>query len=170
MNFPSPLPSLVLCVALHAQVVDVKPQGGGDLKIGNTLYRFELMNLRSAPAKGGLPGAVKLQGRLVAKDGTPDFQLDLTVLKNGSIYMLNIHRKASGAYPDNWAATQKTHTRALVMEVRAGGRIELRCEGRLTGIIARQPREAPWSGTLWAVFPGAPGEGPDQALPEGQKD
>lgn len=155
MNFLRTLPCLALCAAMNAQVIDLKPQGGGDLKIGNTLYRFEPTGLSSAPPKGGLPGAVKLEGNLVPQDGTQAFHMVLTLLKDGSLYMLRIERRTSGVYPDSWAATLKTRTRALRLEDGPGGRVEIRCEGRLTGIVAKRPQEATWSGTFWAVFPGA---------------
>jgi hypothetical protein len=136
----------------------LKPQGGGDLRIGSTQYRFELTDLRSAPPKGGLPGAVKLEGDLVPRDGGRPFHMALTVLKSGSLYLLYIHRNTPGGYPDSWSpalkASPRASTHALMLEDRPGGRVELRCEGTLSGIIARQPQERAWSGTLWAVFPG----------------
>jgi hypothetical protein len=158
MNFPRILHGLGLCACLGAQGLDLSPKGGGDLRIGGTQYRFELTGLSSAPPKGGLPGAVKLEGNLIAGDSSRPFHMTLTVLKNGSLYLLYIHRSASGGYPDSWSpslqARLKASTRALRLEDRPGGRIELSCEGTLTGMIGRQPREANWSGALWAVFPG----------------
>jgi len=170
MNFLRPLAGFALCTALGAQALDMKPQGGGELKIGDTPFRFEITSLSSAPAKGGLSGAVRLEGNLIALDASPGFQINLTVLKNGSLYMLHIHRKTSGPYPDSWAATQKTRTHALVMEDRAGGRVEIRCEGRLTGIIAKQPRDATWSGTIWGIFPGETADALTRKGPGGQMD
>lgn len=154
MNFQPALISLTLCACLQAQPRELKPRGGGELKIGSMRYHFEIKSLSAAPAKAGLPGAVKLEGNLIPEDGSPAYQTTVTVLKNGSLYMLQILRKNTGSYPDTWAATLKTRTRALAMDDRPGGRIELRCEGRLTGVIAKRPQEAEWSGTLWAVFPG----------------
>lgn len=158
MNFLRALPCLVLCGALNAQVIDLKPHGGGELKIGGNLFRFELTDLSSAPPKGGLPGAVKLEGNLVPVNAAQSFHMILTVLKDGSLYMLRIDRKTSSAYPDGWAATQKTRTHALRLEDRPGGRVELRCEGLLTGVIAKRPQNTTWSGTVWAIFPGNAGE------------
>jgi hypothetical protein len=154
MYFPRVLSCLTLCGCLGAQAVLLKPKGGGELRIGPTLYRFDLTNLTFAPAKGGLSGAVKLEGSLVPGDRSRPFRMALTVLKDGSLYMLRIDRKGADAYPDTWAATAKTHTRALRLEDRPGGRIDLRCEGPLTGIIAKRPQTATWSGQLWAVSPG----------------
>lgn len=159
MNFLNPLPSLVLCATPSAQMVEMKPKGGGELKIGDTLYRFDLTRLSTAPPKGNLSGAVKLEGNLVPQDAARAFHLTLTVLKDGSLYMLRIDRRPPGSYPDTWAATPKTRTRVLKLEDRPGGRIEIRCEGRLTGVLGQQPQDRPWSGTLWAVFPSAEGEG-----------
>jgi hypothetical protein len=147
-----------LCASLGAQGMNLKPQGGGDLRIGGIPYRFELTDLSSAPPKGGLPGAVKLEGDLVPRDAGRPFHMVLTVLKNGSLYLLYIHRATPNGYPDSWSpslnARIRARTKALSLEDRPGGRIELRCEGTLTGIIAKQPKESTWSGALWAVFPG----------------
>ena len=158
MNFLRVLPCLGLCACLGAQGMDLRPKGGGDLRIGGTQYRFELTDLSSAPPKGGLPGAVKLEGNLTPKDSSRPFHMTLTVLKNGSLYLLYIHRSPSSGYPDSWSpslkARAKACTHALKLEDRPGGRVELSCEGTLTGMIGRQPKEAIWSGTLWAEFPG----------------
>jgi hypothetical protein len=154
MNFLCALPCFGLCAILGAQAIDLKPKGGGDLRIGETRYQFELADLSSAPPRGGLPGAVRLEGDLVPLTPGRPFHMVLTVLKNGSLYLLHIDRRSPHSYPDSWAPTAKARTRALALEDRPGGRIELRCEGILTGIIARQPQKAAWSGTLWAIFPG----------------
>lgn len=154
MNFRSALPLVAASGILCAQMAPFRPQGGGSIKIGEMAYRFEPTDLLTAPAKGGLPGVVRLEGNLVPKDGSRPFHMTLTMLKDGSLYMLRVERKASGAYPDTWAATQKTRTHALHMQDHPGGRVEIRCEGHLTGIIAKRPQEAEWSGTLWATFPG----------------
>jgi hypothetical protein len=154
MNFLRALPFLALGAVVSAQALDLKPKGGGELKIGGTTYRFELTNLTSAPPKSGLPGAVKLEGNLVPADGGAKLHMGLTVLKGGGLYMLRVERKAAGSYPDNWAATTKTWARPLKLEDRPGGRVEIQCGGGLTGVIAQRPQEATWSGTLWAVFPG----------------
>ncbi|MDR3685128.1 MAG: hypothetical protein P4L11_15475 [Geothrix sp.] len=154
MNFLRALPYLALGVAMSAQIIDLKPDGGGDLTIGGVAYRFELTGLMSAPPRDGLPGAIRLEGDLVPRKGGRPFHMVLTVLKNGSLYLMHMERGAPHAYPDNWAATPKTRTRALKLEDRPGGRIELRCEGPVTGIIAKRPQDATWSGTLWATFPG----------------
>jgi|GEM_PF-4826606 hypothetical protein len=153
MNFLRVLPHLVLCVAMSAQIIDLKPKGGGNLKIGGVSYRFELTGLMSAPPKGGLPGAIRLEGNLVPDAGHP-FHMVLTVLKSGSLYLMHMERNLPNAYPDNWAATPKTRIHALKLEDRPGGRVELRCEGPVTGIIAQRPQDATWSGTIWATFPG----------------
>lgn len=157
MNFLHPLICFTASLSLQAQVIDLQAKGGGDLKIGATSYQFVLTDLTSAPAKAGLPGAVKLVGNLVPKDGSGAFHLSLTILKNGTLFTLNIERRNGKAYPDSWAATLKTKTRAPRMEDRPGGRIEIQCEGPLTGVIAQKPTKADWSGTLWAVFPGESG-------------
>jgi len=154
MNFQPVLIGLAFCGALQAQGMVLRPRGGGELRIANQRYRFQLTDLSTAPPKGGLPGAIRLEGNLQPQDGSGPFHLVLTVLAGGSLYMLQIQRKRPGGYPDNWAATLKTHTHALKWVDRPGGRIEIQCEGSLTGIIAKQPKEAEWSGTLWGIFPG----------------
>ena len=108
MNFPDALPNLVLCAAMSAQILDLKPKGGGDLKINGIFYRFELTGLMCGPPpKGGLPGAIGLEGNLVPEAGRP-FHMVLTVLKNGSLSLMHMERSLPNAYPDNWAATPKT--------------------------------------------------------------
>jgi hypothetical protein len=154
MNFPRALSLVALCTALGAQTIDLRPRGGGELKIGASSYRFEPTGLMSAPPKGGLPGAVRLEGDLVPQGAGLPFHLVLTVLKNGTLYLMHMERGAPHSYPDTWAATPGSRTLAIRLEDRPGGRVELRCEGPVTGIIAKRPENATWSGTLWAVFPG----------------
>jgi hypothetical protein len=162
MNFFRALPCLCLGLALQAQSLDLRVAGGGELTIAETTYRFEPGSLFTAPPKGGLPGAIRIQGRLVPTRGAGAFDLDLTVLKTGTLYQLRLERKGPGAYPDSWAATAKTRLRPLSLQDRPGGRVELECLGPLTGVIARKPRTASWSGRIWATFPGeaAPAPGP----------
>lgn len=154
MNFLRTLSCLALCCVMEGQALDLAPQGGGTLKIDGVPYRFEVTDLSSAPPKGGLPGAIRLEGRLVPQGATQAFRLSLTVLKDGSLYMLRIERKAPGSYPDSWAATLKTIARAERLEDRPGGRIDIHCEGPLTGVVAGHPKNSSWSGSLWARFPG----------------
>lgn len=154
MNFLRPLICLGVSLNLQAQTIDLKAKGGGELKIGATRYTFILTDLGTAPPAGGLPGAVRLVGRLAPKDGSGAFQMTLTVLNTGSLYTLHIERRQGRSYPDTWAATAKTKTRALRLDERPGGRIELQCEGPLTGVVSQRPTQAEWSGRLWAVFPG----------------
>ncbi len=157
-----PILGLIACLSLQAQVLELKLQGGGELTIGATTYQFSLKNLSMAPAKGGLPGALKLEGDLLPRNGGRHFHLALTVLKNGALYLLNIYRRNGQAYPDSWCATLKTRATVLRLEDRPGGRIEIQCEGPLTGVIAQRPASASWSGTLWALIPGG------EASPENQ--
>ncbi|HJV49409.1 MAG TPA: hypothetical protein VJ549_09060 [Geothrix sp.] len=152
MNFQSALPCLLLCGTLQAQVAERDPRGGGALKIGGTSYRFRPTSLFRAPDKGSLGGAIRLEGTLTAKEAPRPFHLALTLLKDGSLYMLRIERKAPGAYPESWAATRGTRILTKNPGARHGGRMEVQCEGPLTGIIAQRPQEAAWSGTLWVVF------------------
>jgi len=166
MGLLSTLLSVLVAVSLQAQgVVELKATGGGDLKIGAINYQFTLTDLSMAPPKGGLPGAVRLTGTLASRDGSPDFRLDLTVLKNGTLYMLVIQRRNGQAYPDSWNATAKTRARILKLDDRLGGRLEIRCDGPLTGVLAQKPVHATWSGTLWAIFPGGPSPEAEQAKP-----
>ncbi|MBI1753229.1 MAG: hypothetical protein HY014_00360 [Acidobacteria bacterium] len=145
---------LAQTLTLQGQTVDLKAKGGGTLKIGATTYDFALTDLATAPPAGGLPGALKLVGRLVPKDGSGAFRMTLTLLNTGSLYTLRIERRQGQTYPDSWAATAKTKTRALRLEERPGGRVEIQCEGPLAGVISQRPAKADWSGRLWAEFPG----------------
>ncbi|WP_257304266.1 hypothetical protein [Geothrix campi] len=154
MNFFRPLAALCLGTLLQAQSIDIQAKGGGEVKIGAIAYHFELKAFSTAPPKGGLPGAFRLQGRLVPVEPGQPFALDLTVLKTGSLYMLRIHRQSTGSYPDSWAATAKTRLRPISLQDSPGGRVEVECLGPLSGIIARKPQTAVWQGRLWATFPG----------------
>jgi hypothetical protein len=153
MNFLRLLAALCLGLTLQAQAIDALAMGGGELKIGTVTYRFELKALFTAPPKGGLPGAFRIQGRLVPTDASPAFDLDLTLLKTGTLYMLRIDRKGAASYPDSWAATAKTRLRPVSLQDGPGGRVEVECLGTLSGVIARKPRTAAWQGHLWATFP-----------------
>ncbi|WP_257309181.1 hypothetical protein [Geothrix fuzhouensis] len=154
MNFLRPLAALCLACTLQAQTIDAQATGGGELKIGARTYRFELKALFTAPPKGGLPGAFRFQGRLVPTGSEQPFDLDLTVLKTGTLYMLRIDRKGVDSYPESWAATLKTRIRPISMKDGPGGRVEVECLGTLSGIIARKPQVATWQGRIWATFPG----------------
>jgi hypothetical protein len=154
MNFLRPLAVLCLSFSLQAQAIDAQATGGGELKVGTMAYRFELKALFTAPPKGGLPGAFRIQGRLVPTGSDRPFDLDLTVLKTGTLYMLRIDRKGVDAYPESWSATLKTRIRPISMKDGPGGRVELECLGSLSGIIARRPQTASWQGRIWATFPG----------------
>lgn len=154
MNFIRPLALFCFAAALQGQAIDAHATGGGELKIGADVYRFELKALFTAPPKGGLPGAFRIQGRLLPAGSTPPFDLDLTLLKTGALYMLRIDRKGSDPYPDSWAATLKTRVRPVSLQDGPGGRVEVECLGTLAGVISRKPRTAAWRGRLWAIFPG----------------
>lgn len=153
MNFIRPLATLCLAATLPAQTIDAQAKGGGELKIDGTLYHFELKALYTAPPKGGLPGAFRIQGRLVPEDQAQALDLDLTVLKTGTLYMLRILRKGPGGYPDTWSATGKTRARITLLEDHFGGRLEIACSGPLTGVIGRRPKTTTWRGSLWVILP-----------------
>lgn len=156
MNFPRPLPWLILPVALTAGQAPL--QGGGSLTLGHAAYRFVPNDLSLAEPKGGLPGAVRIRGELVPEAGGAAYALELVVLWNGRLYLLSIRRGQKAQYPDTWAATLDTRVKLLALEDHPGGRIELECEGRLTGVVDRRPVSGSWQGRLWAIFPEPEGE------------
>ena len=151
MNFPRPLPWLLLPAALTAGQAPL--QGGGNLTLGGAAYRFVPQDLSLAEPKGGLPGAVRIRGELVPEAGGAPYHMELVVLRSGRLYLLHLRRGARGQYPDTWAATLSTRVRILALGDHPGGRLELACEGRLTGVVGRRPVSAPWAGRIWAVFP-----------------
>ncbi|WP_243315848.1 hypothetical protein [Geothrix paludis] len=155
MNFLRALPCLFLAFGLQAQApgLEAVVRGGGDLTLDGIPYRLELASVASIPARSGLPPLVRLTGRLVPEEAARAFDLELSVLKNGTLYMLRVVRQKSGGYPDSWAATGKTRVRFTRLEDRSGGRLELACSGPLTGVIGRKPRNATWRGSLWAELP-----------------
>ncbi|HEX9009297.1 MAG TPA: hypothetical protein VF804_02940 [Holophagaceae bacterium] len=156
MNFLHPLPWLILPVALAASQGPI--QGGGTLTLGHTAYRFMPKDLAAAGPKEGLPGALRIRGELIPETGGPVYTLELVVLRNGRLYLLNLRHGTRGQYPDTWAATLSTRVRILALEDHPGGRVELACEGRLTGVVDRRPVSGSWQGHLWAIFPEPEGE------------
>jgi hypothetical protein len=155
MNFLRALPCLLLAFGLRAQVpgLEAVVRGGGDLTIDGVPYHLELAAVASIPARSGLPPLVRLTGRLVPGGPALAFDLELVVLKDGTLYTLRLVRQRPGAYPDSWAATGKTRVRFTRLEDHSGGRLELACSGPVTGVIGRQPRTATWRGSLWAELP-----------------
>ena len=151
MNFLRALPCLLIPLALAA--TPPHPDGGGSLTIGAERYRFEPKDVASAYPMGGLPGAIRLRGSLLPEGPGRAFELELVVLKDGRLYLLNLHRKGKDGYPDTWAATEKTGVKVIALEDHPGGRVELACKGPLTGVVGRKPVTASWQGHLWAVFP-----------------
>jgi hypothetical protein len=155
MRLRSMMLASVLCLASQAQVSSERTAtGGGELRIGNTAYHLTLTEFSTALPKGGLPGAVRFRGTLTSVDGKAPWFLNLTVLKNGTLYLLSIQRPTHAGNPDIWNATLKTRVRFLKRDDRLGGRTELQCEGPLTGVIGQKQVSASWSGTLWALQPG----------------
>lgn len=139
------------------QLLDPLPlnaNGGGHLKIGNSPYRFILEDLVTLKAKGNTPGALKFTGRLIPTDGTAPYKMTLTLLKNGTVYTMVIQRRKGKAYPDSWNATAKTRVRILTLHDRLGGRVEISCEGPLTGVVGQLPVNADWSGQISGVISG----------------
>jgi hypothetical protein len=151
MNFPRPLPWLLLPAALTAGQAPL--QGGGSLTLGHAAYRFIPKDLALAEPKGGLPGALRIKGELVPEAGGPVYALELVVLRDGRLYLMSLRRGQKGQYPDTWAATLSTRVKLLALEDHPGGRVELEVGGRLTGVVDRKAISAPWQGRLWAVFP-----------------
>ena len=155
MKFLSALPCLTLAFGLQAQApgLEAVVRGGGDLTLDGAAYRLELASVASTPARLGLPPLIQLRGRLVPEAPARAFDLELTVLKNGTLYLLRLTRPGPGGYPDSWAATARTRARITLLEDRSGGRLELACSGPLTGIIGRKPKGSVWKGSLWAELP-----------------
>lgn len=151
MNFLRPLPWLMLPVALAASQGAIL--GGGTLTLGHTAYRFAPKDVATAGPKDGLPGALRIKGDLVPETGGRTYALELVVLRTGHLYLLNLRHGEKGRYPDTWAATLGTRVKILALEDHPGGRVELACEGRLTGVVDRKPVSASWQGQLWAIFP-----------------
>jgi hypothetical protein len=151
MNFPHPLPWLMLPAALAAGQAPL--QGGGSLTLGQAAYRFVPKDLALAEPKGGLPGALKIKGELLPEAGGMAYTMELVVLRNGRLYLLSLRRGQKGQYPDTWAATLGTRVKVRVLEDHPGGRVELEVGGRLTGVVARKPVSASWEGRLWTIFP-----------------
>lgn len=148
---------IFLLLALLVQSVEPLPLsagGGGSLKIGGGHYRFVLQDLVTIGTKDRSSGVLKFVGRLIPGDGTLPYQMTLTLLKNGTVYMMTIQRRRGNAYPDSWNATANTRVRILKLNDRLGGRVELDCEGPLVGVVGQRPVQADWSGQIWGVITG----------------
>ncbi len=154
MNFPL-APFLLLPSVLAAG--PVQPSGGGVLTLQGHRYRFEPSSVSLLPPTQGLSRSLHLRGRLVPASGHGDFQFSMTVLLKGGLYMLVLQRKGRGSYPDTWAATRGTRVEVRSLEDRPGGRVVLRCQGPLNGVIALRPETGSWSGQIWATLPALPG-------------
>ena len=151
MNFLRPLPCLLATLVLTAAPPPI--QGGGALTLDGATFRFEPHSAATAPPRGGLPGAIRLRGVLIPVKGGRTIALDLVVLKDGRLYTLSLRRDGKADYPDTWAAVAGTRVKVLALEDRPGGRVELACEGPLTGVVGRRPVSSRWKGRLWAAFP-----------------
>jgi hypothetical protein len=144
--------SMVALMLLALEPLPLQAGGGGNLKIGNDNYRFVLEDLVSIPAKANFPGVLKFMGRLIPSDGTAPYKMALTLQKNGTVYMMTIQRRKGKAYPDSWNATAKTQVHILKLNDRMGGRVEISCEGPLTGVVGQMPVNADWSGQISGVI------------------
>lgn len=154
MNFPLG-PILLLPAMLAAG--PVQPSGGGILTLQGRRYRFEPSSISLMAPTQGLSRSLHLQGRLVPESGHGAFQISMTVLLKGGLYLLVMQRKGRGSYPDTWAATRETQVEVRSLEDRPGGRVVLRCQGPLNGVIALRPEAGSWSGQIWATLPALPG-------------
>lgn len=155
MNFLRALPCLLLALALRGQapMLEEIVRGGGEVILDGTAFRLEPASVNTLPARTGLPALVRVTGRLVPPDPAGAFGLELTILKDGTLYMLRILRKGPGGYPDTWAATGRTRARITLLEDHSGGRLEIACSGPLTGVIGRRPKTTTWRGSLWVILP-----------------
>lgn len=151
MNFLRPLPCLLASLVLTAAQPPI--QGGGTLTLGAESFQFEPRGAATAPPRGGLPGAIRLKGVLIPAKGGRTITLNLVVLKNGQLYTLSLRRGGKADYPDTWAAEAGTRVKVLILEDHPGGRVELACEGPLTGVVGQRPVSSQWHGRLWAAFP-----------------
>jgi len=64
------------------------------------------------------------------------------------------------SYPDSWNATAKTRVHILKLDDQMGGRVEISCEGPLTGVVEQNPVNADWSGQIWGEISGLISFGP----------
>lgn len=128
-------------------------EGGGELRLAGTAYRFQPTGLAVARPKDGLPGAIRLRGDLLPDSGGGAFKLSLVFLRSGQLYLLDIRRGGKGRYPDTWAATPQTRLKILSLQLHPGGRVELVCQGLLTGVIGQKPVQGPWKGRIWVAVP-----------------
>jgi hypothetical protein len=124
-------------------------QGGGNLLVDGESFAFKPGQLLVSPGTPKLGRLVKLVGTLRPRKGAP-WTFELQVTEKGVIYMLQFLRKEQGRETGRWSPTLKSKVEVLAFRPEPGGEVRLKFSGPLSGILGIAPKQAEWSGELWA--------------------
>lgn len=123
--------------------------GGGTLVVDGEPLTFSPRQLLVSPGTPKLGRLVKLMGTLQPRKGAP-WTFELQVTEKGVIYMLQFLRKEKGRETGRWSPTLQAKVEVLAFRPEPGGEVRLRFSGPLSGILGIAPKQADWSGELWA--------------------
>lgn len=136
--------------ALQAQDREATIVGGGSLTVDGERLSFQPHQLLVSSGTPKLGRLVKLSGSLKPPKGAP-WTFDLQVTEKGVIYMLQFLRKEKGRETGRWSPTLRSKVEILAFRPEPGGEVRLKVSGPLSGILGIAPKQAEWSGELWAA-------------------
>ena len=151
MKMLLPILIALASTALPAQVA--VPQGGGEVAIAGTTYRFEPTSLLAStqPVEGHQ--ALKLTGRLIPADPSGTLDLEMVCLDGHVIYLLNLVRHDGASEKMRWSANLKTRLKVAAPEhPEDGDRATFQVEGPLVRMENGKVKRATWLGTFWSAF------------------
>ncbi len=128
---------------------DAVIKGGGSLLVNGETLAFTPQDLQV----GGHPQlgkAIKLKGSLTPAHGLP-WTFELQVTEKGQLIQLQWFRKEGERETGRWSPTIKSKIEVVAFRPEAGGRIELKFSGPLSGVVGQEAKASTWSGTLWVT-------------------
>jgi hypothetical protein len=128
---------------------DAVIQGGGSLLVNGETCAFAPKELRVGEHPQ-LGKAIKLTGTLTPSKGA-SWTFELQVTEKGQILMLQWFRKEGETETGRWSPTLKSKVEVVTFKPEAGGRVELRFSGPLSGVVSGVAKTSSWSGTLWVT-------------------
>ena len=148
------IPCLLLALAGPAvQAQSPILQGGGEIILAGTHYRFEAESLMASTTTEGGNRALQLRGKLVPDDASAALDFELVTLGPRIIYNMKLVRGEGSAEKVRWGANLKTRVEVLAPEhPRDGDRATFKVQGPLVGVEEGKAKRATWSGSFWAEF------------------
>lgn len=144
--------ALPLLIALAAPLAAQSPalQGGGEVIIAGTTYRFEPASLMasSQPVNGNQ--MLKIKGRLISANPDATLDMELVALGDHEIYLLKLKGPDGMA---RWGANLKTKVEVKAPpEPKEGDRATFEVSGPLVRLEGGKEKRTTWSGTFWSAF------------------